>query len=83
MQAPSFVPHSMSLGEMVGLYERAYRRFYLRPRAIARKLTTVRSMDDVMRYVKGFFSVLKLRRLIDGGIPLGARMRDGLVAERA
>ncbi len=83
MQAPSFVPHSMTLTEMVGLYERAYRRFYLRPRAIARKITTIRSMDDVMRYVKGFFSLLKLKRLIEGGTPIGASVRGGLAAERA
>ena len=48
--------------ELAHIYRSAYRRYYLRPSYIARRLARIRSWGDVTRCVKGFASFLRWSR---------------------
>lgn len=58
----SFVPHSMTLQQMVKLNQIANRRFYRRPGYLLRRLLSIRSFHDIRRNAIGFFSYAQPRR---------------------
>jgi radical SAM superfamily enzyme YgiQ (UPF0313 family) len=54
-----FLPDGYESQEQVWEMEkRAFRRFYFRPKFILRKLLSIRSFEDVNRYVKGFIALV-------------------------
>lgn len=56
---PIFVPFGYKNREEILKMERlAVRRFYLRPRYLINKLRKIRSLEDVIRYIKGFRVIL-------------------------
>jgi len=61
-QAVSFVPKTMTLEDLKELRVIAYRRFYLRPRYVLRRLFKIHSMEDVKRNFRGLISALRLRK---------------------
>ena len=51
---PVFVPHGYKDIEEISRMERyAMKRFYFRPKYIIGRLKKIRSLDDVMRYMRG------------------------------
>jgi anaerobic magnesium-protoporphyrin IX monomethyl ester cyclase len=54
----TFVPHSMRAGELEALMRTAYRRFYLRPSYILRRLGTVRSLADLRHNIEALITLL-------------------------
>jgi radical SAM superfamily enzyme YgiQ (UPF0313 family) len=60
-QAVSFVPHTMTLEDLQELRVMAYRKFYLRPRYMVRRLTHLRTRDDWSRSLRGLVATLRLR----------------------
>ncbi len=57
----SFVPHSMSREELVQLNVLAARRFYRRPRYLARRLLSLRSVEDVKRNLRGLVAFPRIK----------------------
>lgn len=57
---PVFVPEGMTEGDLVGMQREAYRRFYLRPAYLWRRLRAIRSLSDIRRNLVGGLSVLRL-----------------------
>lgn len=55
---PVWVPSGMSERELVAAHAAAYRRFYLRPSYVWRRLRAIRSLEDLRRNVRGALSVL-------------------------
>ncbi len=53
----SYVPTTMREEQVRDLLKRSLREFYLRPSYIARQIRTIRSMEDLMRYVRGFILI--------------------------
>ncbi|MBS3064440.1 MAG: radical SAM protein, partial [DPANN group archaeon] len=52
--SPVFIPKGYKNSEELQAMQReAFRRFYLRPKYIARRLSKIRSLDDVKRNLKG------------------------------
>jgi len=58
----SFVPHSMTLEQMIELNELANRCFYRRPSYLVRRLLAIRSLEDVRRNAIGFFSYARAEK---------------------
>jgi radical SAM superfamily enzyme YgiQ (UPF0313 family) len=59
-QGAAFVPHTMSREDILGLRQEAYRRFYSRPKFLARRLAGVRSFQDIEAAAKGLRSLCGL-----------------------
>ena len=56
---PVFVPKGYKSAEEVkAIQSEAFRRFYFRPKFIAKKILSIRTWTDVVRYWKGFRFVL-------------------------
>lgn len=52
---PVFVPKGYKSAEEVrAIQSEAFRRFYLRPKFVLKKLLSIRSVGDILRYWKGF-----------------------------
>jgi len=60
-QVTSFVPHSMTATDLDRLRVKAYRRFYLRPRYVLRRLLGIRSYEDWSRNFRGLVAAILLR----------------------
>ena len=61
LQKVCFVPHTMTLDQMCRLKELAFRRFYMRPRFLLHKVLTIRSLEDIRRYTRGFMAYSRVR----------------------
>lgn len=75
-QGAAFVPHGMSREQIRELRQRAYRRFYSRPRALLRRLLALRSPDDLRtagRSLSTLFWLWARRGVLDG--PAAERQR--------
>ncbi len=48
---PVFIPQGMTKQELMELFDKAYRQFYLSPGTIYRNLKTIRSLLDLKRYL--------------------------------
>jgi radical SAM superfamily enzyme YgiQ (UPF0313 family) len=59
-QGAAFTPHSMSREEIQRLRQLAFRRFYSRPRFLARRLLGMRSLHDCRTAVQGVRSLFSL-----------------------
>ncbi len=59
-QGAAFTPHTMTREEICELRQIAFRRFYSRPRFLARRLLSLRTADDVRAAVTGMRSLLWL-----------------------
>jgi len=59
-QGAAFVPHTMTREEIQRLRELAYRRFYSRPRYLARRTLGIRSLHEVRAAWRGARSLLAL-----------------------
>ncbi len=57
----SYVPKSMTREELEKLLSLCYRKFYLRPSYILRRLLKIRSFEDLRRNIIGFFGLATLR----------------------
>lgn len=57
----SFVPNSMTEEELATLSAEAVRRFYMRPSYLIRRGLRMRSLTDLERNLRGFFSFLGLK----------------------
>lgn len=56
---PVFVPHGYKdRKELMAIHKEAFRRFYFRPKYVARRLAKIRSWNDIKRYVDGAKVVL-------------------------
>jgi len=68
----SFVPHTMTRDELLRLRSMAFRRFYMRPRYIARRLLGIRSVSEIKAAFKGGRSLFWLFMRGDAAIPQDA-----------
>lgn len=59
---PVWVPTGLTSAELTHAHQRAYRRFYLRPGYVLRRLRAVRSLEDLKRNLRGAASVIGLGR---------------------
>jgi radical SAM superfamily enzyme YgiQ (UPF0313 family) len=57
---PVWVPTGLTAAELTKAHRGAYRRFYLRPSYILRRLRAVRSVEDLRRNVRGAMSIVGL-----------------------
>lgn len=57
---PVYVPEGMTATQLVQTQREAYRRFYLRPSYVLRRLRSIRSFADLRRNLVGGLSVLRL-----------------------
>ncbi len=57
---PVFVPHGFTGQQLVEAQQRFYRRFYLRPRIIARHLRDLRGLPDLLKYLRAAPLVLNV-----------------------
>jgi anaerobic magnesium-protoporphyrin IX monomethyl ester cyclase len=61
-QSPVFKPKAYeSMEQLLTIKKRAYRQFYFRPKYVARKLKTLKSSEDVLRYWRGVNFLVKIR----------------------
>jgi radical SAM superfamily enzyme YgiQ (UPF0313 family) len=58
---PVWVPTGLTARELVAAHRAAYRRFYLRPGYVWRRLRAIRSIEDLRRNLRGALSVLGYR----------------------
>jgi len=56
---PLYVPEGMTAEELLGIHRRAYRRYYLRPRMLARRLAAVRGLPELLAMAKGALPLLR------------------------
>jgi len=49
----------VTASEMVEIYRSAFKRYYMRPKYFLNQCRRIRSLDDVYRYARGFFSFMK------------------------
>jgi anaerobic magnesium-protoporphyrin IX monomethyl ester cyclase len=61
MQRIAFIPHSMTYDEMCKYKELAYWRFYMRPWFLMKKVLSIRSIDDILRYMRGFMAYSQVK----------------------
>ncbi len=54
----TFVPHTMTIEQLRDLLRRAYRRFYLRPSYMIRRLGKIRSVTDIRHNIKAMVALL-------------------------
>lgn len=59
MWTPIFVPHGLTVDELVAWQRRAFRAFYLRPRTVWNYLKLVRSPRHFTKLARGAFTILK------------------------
>ncbi|MBI5408425.1 MAG: radical SAM protein [Nitrospirae bacterium] len=59
-QGAAFIPYTMTREEIVGLRQIAFKKFYSRPRFIAKRLLKLRTSHDVKAAAKGFKSLFWL-----------------------
>jgi radical SAM superfamily enzyme YgiQ (UPF0313 family) len=58
MNKATFVPEGYAGAEEVeGMVDLAYRRFYMRPGYVAKRVRSIRNLSDLSRYIKGFLFV--------------------------
>jgi len=57
----SYVPEGMTEQELRDAIAAAYRKFYLRPKYILRQFLSIRGLQDVARYWRGFKTVVSMR----------------------
>ena len=61
-QHPVFIPSGYKdQEEILEIKKRAYHQFYLRPSYFLKRLTEIRSFEDIKRYLKGLNSILSVR----------------------
>lgn len=58
-----YVPESLTEKELKNAIVGAYRRYYFRFYYILREILTIRSFEDIHRYIKAFFSILKYKKV--------------------
>ncbi len=58
-QRPVMVPKGATKEEISCLVHDAYKQFYIRPRYMLKVVKSVRSLDDIDRIVRGFYSIVK------------------------
>lgn len=76
-QGAAFVPHSMTRDQIRALRQRAYRRFYSRPRALLRRLLALRSGEDLRTAARSLSTLFWLwagKGVLDG--PAAERRRE-------
>jgi hypothetical protein len=59
-QGVAFVPSTLNRDDIAALRQLAFRRFYSRPRWLLRRLTRLRSLDDLRAAVHGVISLVNL-----------------------
>ncbi|MBI5207909.1 MAG: cobalamin B12-binding domain-containing protein [Candidatus Firestonebacteria bacterium] len=59
-QGEGFVPYSMSREELHKVIAKAYRRFYMRPYFILRRISKIRSIEDIKQNMRGFLAFSKV-----------------------
>ncbi len=63
---PGFVPRVwdeiLTREELIALMQRGYRRFYMRPGYLARRVIAVRSWDEFLRKAKAGFRLLRMKK---------------------
>lgn len=64
---PVFVPEGMTAKALMKMQREAYRRFYLRPGYVWRRLRAIRSLADLRRNLVGGLSVLRLSANFSAG----------------
>ncbi len=55
-QGEGFVPYTMTNEELHKVIAKAYRKFYMRPYFILRRLMKIRSIEDLKQNMRGFFA---------------------------
>lgn len=55
---PLYVPEGMTAEELLAIHRGAYKRYYFRPRMIARRLLSLRSVKELRAMAKGAVSLL-------------------------
>jgi hypothetical protein len=55
-----YIPEGRTEKEILDLYSKAFKEFYLRPRYILRQLLKIRSLTDVKRYWTAVKTVLNI-----------------------
>ena len=62
-------------GEVWAMESSAFRQFYFRPKYIAKKIFSIRSKEDIKRYIKG--GVALLSGFAFGPMPEHVRIKTG------
>ena len=58
-QTPAFIPEGYtSLQQIKRLQKNAYKRFYLRPAFIWKRICSLKNMEELKRYYQGFMMLL-------------------------
>ena len=57
----TFVPYTMTVEQVAELLTLAYKKFYIRPRFLAKKFLAQRSLEDVRRNLRGFLAYFRLK----------------------
>lgn len=61
--SPVFIPHGYKDAvELKAVHKQAFKRFYLRPKYVLKKVAGIRTLTDIKRYWKGLFFVLGMTR---------------------
>lgn len=58
---PLYVPEGMTAQKLLALHRRAYRRYYLRPRMVMRRLLSLRSAQGLRAMAGGALSLVRKR----------------------
>ena len=59
-QGPVVKINGVTKEEMKGILSRVYKEFYLRPQFVFQTIAHIRRSSDILRILRGFFSVLSL-----------------------
>jgi radical SAM superfamily enzyme YgiQ (UPF0313 family) len=59
LDKPIYVPKDIKPSELMHMHQKAYRRFYFRPKYMLKQITKIRSIEDITRLIKGFLTVVK------------------------
>jgi radical SAM superfamily enzyme YgiQ (UPF0313 family) len=59
LEKPIYVPKGIKPEELIKIHQKAYRKFYFRPKYILKQIMNIGSIEDIKRLTKGFFKVLK------------------------
>ncbi|MFX0197894.1 MAG: hypothetical protein ACFFCW_17365, partial [Candidatus Hodarchaeota archaeon] len=55
-----FVPKGMTESFLFKIQQRAHLKFFLRPRQILQMITSMRTLEDVRRYIQMFWAAIKI-----------------------
>lgn len=55
-----YIPEGLAEAEYKKFLNSAHKKFYLRPSYILQKLLSIRTLDQLVGYIKGFFAILRI-----------------------